>query len=280
MVTVQVTVYGQRGPIAGTLCRPPRARHIQVIVHGWTYDQHYFDWRYRPATYSYARKANTAGYATLSIDRLGAGASWRPMSLFHTFQADVATLHQLIQALRRGDLGVRYAKVIGVGHSLGSMVVSHEAGQFKDLDAIITTGFSHSLNFLSTVPRVALRSYPAPADLKFVGDISDPAYVTSIPGTRQHFYNAANTDPKVIAEDERLKSTDSLVELATLPACNVVNVDRDLNIPVLAVNGQKELFFCRLRTAPPTVRCSSMSGRGMAPMLRWRRSRCRTPGTT
>lgn len=47
-----------------------------------TYNQYYFDIQYQPEIYSSATAANRAGYATLAIDRLGAGASLRPPSAF------------------------------------------------------------------------------------------------------------------------------------------------------------------------------------------------------
>lgn len=248
-VSLPFKVGDQSGPIAGTLCTPPGASSVQLLVHGWTYDQHYFDWPDRPDTYSYARAANRAGYATLAIDRLGAGASLRPISLFHTFHAGVNAVQATVRALRDGSLGTRFDKVIGVGHSLGSMTVSHAAGQYQDMDALITTGFSHVLNFASVVPRVAGRDYPARSDPKFAGEISDPGYLTSIPGSRAGFYNPRNVDPAVPERDEQLKSTGSIVELATLASYNVFNADRTLNIPVLAVNGEKEMFFCGLQAA-------------------------------
>ena len=251
-VSVPFTVGDQSGPIAGTLCVPPGASTVQLLVHGWTYEQHYFDWPDQPETYSYARAANAAGYATLAIDRLGSGASMRPISLFHTFQAGVNAMHTVVQALRDGSLGSPFHKVIAVGHSLGSMTVSHEAGQYKDVDALITTGFSHSINYLSTFPRVVGRDYPARSDPKFAGTISDPAYLTSMPGTRKYFYHEPNVDPAVVERDEELKSTGSLVELATLGTYNLLNVDRTLEIPVLALNGQKEPFFCGLQAADCT----------------------------
>jgi pimeloyl-ACP methyl ester carboxylesterase len=252
-VEVPFTVAGQTGPIAGTLCTPPGANVVQVLVHGWTYDQHYFDWPVKPETYSYARRANAAGYATLAIDRLGAGASLRPPSLFTTFNNNAEALHAVVTALRDGSLGQRFDKVVTVGHSLGSLTVAQEAGQFKDVDAVITTGFVHTINYTNVIARVLGRDHPAMGDPKFAAVIKDPLYMTSIPGTRASFYHVPNTDPAVIEADERLKGAASLVDFATGAGFNVVNVDRDLDIPVLVVTGDKDYFFCGLAS----IDCSS-----------------------
>lgn len=252
-VQVPVRMGPHHGPIAGTLCAPPGATSVQVLVHGWTYDRHYFDWPYQPDTYSYARAANRAGYATLAIDRPGAGASLKPASLFDTFNGEVNALHTVIQALRHGKLGTNYDKVMTVGHSLGSLTVAQEAGQFKDVDAVVTTGFTHMINYTNVAARVAGRDHFAMSDPKFAGTTSDPLYMTNIPGTRETFFHHPNTDPNVIAHDETLKATDSLVNFATGAAFNVDNVDRTLNIPVLVVTGNQDLLFCGIAAAD----CSS-----------------------
>lgn len=245
-VQVPVTVGDQRGPISGTLCAPPGATAVQVLVHGWTYDRNYFDFPYQRETYSYAQAANRAGYATLAIDRLGAGASLRPVSVFNTFPANVKAVHTVVQALRGGGLGTKYQRVIAVGHSLGSVTIAHEAGQYKDVEAIITTGFAHAINYLPVFAQILGRSYLARTDPKFAGSISDPLYATTMPGTRQSFYAAKNADPAIIAMDERLKAADSLVDVATAVPYNLVNVDRELNIPVLVVDGSEDHLFCGL----------------------------------
>jgi pimeloyl-ACP methyl ester carboxylesterase len=153
-------------------------------------------------------------------------------------------VHKVVSALRDGSLGTRFQKVITVGHSLGSLTVAQEAGQFKDVDALITTGFLHTINYLNVAVEVLGRDYPAMSDPKFAGSISDPLFLTNVPGTRYTFYNKSNVDPAVVAADEQLKAADSLVDFATAAAFNVDNVDRDLNIPVLVVTGDHDVLFC------------------------------------
>lgn len=244
-VEVPVTVGTQTGPISGTLCVPDGARTVQLLVPGYTYDRTYWQLPYRPETYSYVRAANKAGYATLAIDPMGSGASIKPVSVFSTFQASVKTVHKVVQALRSGKLGHRFNKVVGVGHSLGSLTISSEAGQFKDLDGLVTTGFAHTIEIAGGPAKVLGRNYPAVYDPKFAGSGLDPLYVTSIPGTRKNFYNTANADPEVIALDEQHKTTKTLVDLATgAMTYNLNNVDSDLNIPVFVATGQRDELFC------------------------------------
>ncbi|NKQ55457.1 alpha/beta hydrolase [Amycolatopsis sp. K13G38] len=247
-VAVPVTAAGQASTITGTLCTPPGATTVQLLVHGWSYARYYWDMPYEQDTYSYVRAANKRGYATLDIDRLGDGRSTHPLSAFDNFYADVSTVHQVITALRGGDLGTPFGKVIEVGHSLGGIVTMTEAGLYKDVDAIMPTGIAHSINYVNVLTKIIADDYPAALDPKFSSAGLDPAYLTSYPGTRGGFYldNPSATDAGVVAKDEQLKETGNVVELATLAGYNVLNVDRTLNIPVYTVVGQHDPFICGL----------------------------------
>src|SRR6266480_1282682 len=68
--------------IAATLCASGtiNKKTIQILIHGATYDHHYWDFPYQPQTYSYARAMTSAGYAILNVDRVGYGASSHPTS--------------------------------------------------------------------------------------------------------------------------------------------------------------------------------------------------------
>lgn len=252
-VAVPIHVGGRTGAIAGTLCAPPGATAVQLLVPGWTYNRSYWSLPYQPGTYSYVEAANKAGYATLAIDRLGSGQSLHPLSLFDTMQADVNTVHSVVTALRDGALGFPYGEVIEVGHSLGSIVAADEAGLYHDVNALITTGFSHSLNYTNAYIEIAGHDDLAQGDPKFSSLGLDPLYLASEPGTRGLFNYVPNTDPVVLGLDETvLRDTDNLVEGGTIAAYPADNVDRTLNIPVLDVVGAHDAIFCGLNTASCT----------------------------
>jgi pimeloyl-ACP methyl ester carboxylesterase len=250
-VSIPFELAGQTGPIAGTLCAPPGATTAQILVPGWTYDRNYWQFQYKPSIYSYARAVNRAGYATLAIDRLGGGASMRPLSTFNTYNANARAVHSMIQALRRGYFGQPYHKVISVGHSMGSIVAQQEAGQYNDVDALITTGFTHAVNYLNVAARVVAADEPAMLLPRF-GSVTDPLYVSTIPGMRSYFYNTAQAEPEVIHQDEQHETIDSLVDIATAAAFNTNNAAHNINIPVLDVNGDQDHLFCGLNAAECT----------------------------
>src|SRR3989442_1819269 len=130
----------------GTLCVPANARQVlQVLVPGATYDSTYWDFPFEPETYSYRRAANKAGYATLTIDLLGTGASARPASVAVTGEAQALAIHQVVSFARAGFGAYRFAKTVLVGHSQGSPTAVLEATRFADLDGLVLTGFRHEI---------------------------------------------------------------------------------------------------------------------------------------
>lgn len=217
-VTLPVTLEAGEAILSGDVCHPSRTvgtlgRTVQVLVSGTAYGKDYWDFPYRPHTYSYVRAANAAGFTTVNVDRLGIGASSRPASDRVTIASNADSIHQVIQRLRTGAVdGVRYDRVVLVGHSLGSLIAWYEAAQFHDVDAVISSGILHTFDGPS-VARFGLTLYPAAFDPRFAGRITDPGYLTTLPGTRaQSFYYLPNADQQVIDTDEGSKQTATMFE--------------------------------------------------------------------
>nr|WP_246361292.1 alpha/beta fold hydrolase [Haloechinothrix aidingensis] len=219
-----------------------------LLTHGITYDHHYFDFPGFDGRYSYARSANAEGFATLTIDRLGSGASSHPPGSSLGMNTHVWVAHQLVQKLRHGGMvsasgPITFDKVIQVGHSYGSGVTWIEASRFGDVDAIVVTGANHFLR-MDTIAQVLTPSFiPAAADPKFAGRIADPSYVTTRSGTRYaDFMAPGNVDPRVVAADEELKQTVTTTELAEIPFD--IGYTLDIRVPVLIAQGDEDRLFC------------------------------------
>lgn len=245
-ISVSVTISdGSSGPIVGRLCVPAGATSVQLLMHGITYGQYYWDLPFQPENYSYVAAANQAGYATLNIDRLGVGDSYQPSSVLVTLENNASAVHQVVRALRSGELGgTAFKKVVLVGHSYGSLTAFLTAGRFQNVDALVATGVSHQLNTVNILTRLVPTTAPATLDPKFADSGLDIGYLTTRPGTRVVFYNTQTTDPAVIALDEQLKQTVTAEELITALPEFLLNSSRQINIPVFAVNGTEEPFFC------------------------------------
>ena len=190
-----------------TLCYPANAssvgkvQTVQVLTYGAGFDKSY--WDIAPG-FSYVDAAADAGYATVAYDRLGVGDSDHPDPLqVVQCPADVEILHGLVQLLRtEGFASKVFKRVIGVGHSYGSIVqLAHNAKYPKDVDATILTGFVNNLaNFpYSTVafnPSIARSNDPARfGELDSGYLVHDTRISVQLPYFRHPFYDPYSKSP-------------------------------------------------------------------------------------
>lgn len=228
--------------IAGTLCLPAGASRdttgglgtIQLLVPGGTYNRAYWDF---PVTgYSYARYAATRGHATFNIDRFNTGRSSELPPALVTVDVDAYAVHEVINALRAGEVGgVRFSKVVTVGHSVGSMVVIQEAATYQDVDGVILSAFTNypSVELLVQLGTLQLL---VPAPNERLGEM------ITAPGARD-FFHAGNADPAVVAKDEATKDTITVSEMATMSVPMLTLPTHLITAPVLLANGQRDRVF-------------------------------------
>ncbi|KAG8745167.1 hypothetical protein FRC10_008620 [Ceratobasidium sp. 414] len=116
---------------------------VHVGTHGINFDHSYWEFGYSKE-YNYIEAATKAGYAVFTHDRLGVGQSDKPDGLSEVQAAtEVEVLHQLIQNLRSTG---KYSKVVGIGHSFGSIQLTGIANKYPgDLEAVILTGYTPSM---------------------------------------------------------------------------------------------------------------------------------------
>jgi len=221
--------------VVGSLCaRASVAPHtLQILVHGATYTKEYWDFPYESPRYSYVAAQTAAGFATLSVDLLGAGESDHPPAVQVTTAANAYVVHQIVRTLRAGSF--RPDRVVLVGHSLGSAVAAVEAATYHDVDGVIFTGILHSQG----PDYLALYEHLQPA--------TPEGYVTTLSGQRGAlFYRAQYADPAVIETDERLKSTVSTNAFSD--AATGAAATASIRIPVLLAVGDEDFTYC----SPPS----------------------------
>lgn len=229
---------GTGSPATGT------PQTVQVLVPGATYSGSYWNFPYEPEKYSYVDAMLAAGYATLDLDPLGTGRSSHPLSALVTIASDADAVHQVIQDARNGDFGIRFARVLLVGHSMGTAVAWREAAAYRDIDGLIATGNVHHPSLPGAAQGVT-DLYPALADPRFARAGLDPGYLTTRPGTRGAvFYNEADADPRVIALDEKTKDTATATYAATYFAEDVDADTSRITVPVLIAAGQDDRLMC------------------------------------
>lgn len=240
----QYTIYGQ-------LCLPSSggSNAVQLLIPGATYGHIYWDFPYQPQTYSYVQALTAAGYSTLNIDPIGVGLSSHPdLSLLDvTMDTEAYVIHEIVQDLRAGLIGNQaFARVLLVGHSLGSGFVWLEAGTYHDVDGVIITGLLHHLD--TTQLAVMLASfYPADLDPRFANAGYGIGYLTTEPGTRTgDFYYQPDADPNIIATDEATKETTTDGVARTFAPVLIDGISAQITVPVLLVVGQQDNIVCGL----------------------------------
>lgn len=239
--TFGVQVAGQNHTVAGTLCTPPDANTLQLLVPGGLYNSSYWDIAADPATRSFRRAMNNAGYATLAVDRLGSGHSSVPPSVLLTAITQADAMHQVVQAMRP-----QFEKVVIAGHSLGSAIAIIEAATYRDVDAVLVTAMGHHLNALGLAP-IAATFVPAALDPAFVGRSLDPGYLTTMPGTRYSLHNPGPNITVAVSFDEATKDVAAPTELLDAALLGVVTpYTRLVDVPVLTAIASADPTFCGL----------------------------------
>jgi pimeloyl-ACP methyl ester carboxylesterase len=107
-------------------------------------------WYFGIPSYNYALQQAKAGHVSVTVDRLGYGASGRPDGNQNCIgsQADVA--HQIVQALKTGSYAVatgkavKYKRVALAGHSAAGEISILEAYSYRDVNALVVVAFSFS----------------------------------------------------------------------------------------------------------------------------------------
>jgi pimeloyl-ACP methyl ester carboxylesterase len=242
-VRYPVRIAGTAQTMAATLCVPDGgASAVQVLVPGGFYNRGYWDIPVDPATHSFRRAMNEAGYATLTVDRLGTGASSMPPSVLLTAITQADAVHQVVQELRQ-----RFGTVFLGGHSLGSAISIIEAARYRDVDGVLVTGMGHHLNALGLAP-IAATFVPAALDPKFAGRILDLGYLTTMPGTRWRSLHAPGPyDAAIDALDESTKDVAAPTELVDAALLGTVTpYTKQVGVPVLTVMAGADPTFCGL----------------------------------
>ena len=141
--------YTVRGHITGP--RSFKRPGVTLYLHGLGLGE--WLWNFQPLKkrYSFVRGMARSKHVSVSIDRLGYGASDKPASGKATCigsQADIA--HQIVGQLKAGTYTVtgsaprKFKRVAIAGHSAAGQIGITEAYSYNDLRALVVVGFSYS----------------------------------------------------------------------------------------------------------------------------------------
>lgn len=234
----------------------PKASTIQLLTHGLGFDKKYWDFRLPSAPsntqYSYIFSALSAGYSTLSWDRLGCGLSSTP-DPYLVVQApiELTVLSTLTSILRQGglkDSGVLTPKkVLHVGHSWGSELSNALAAlpQGNTLsDGLILTAFSHQFQYAGYFI-ASTNFHLASSDQPHRFSKRSSGYLTwgDKFANQYAFLSYGFFDPEVLAYAESTKYPFTVGEFITQGGLNY-NASTFTG-PVLWLAAQHDLIFCQ-----------------------------------
>lgn len=148
--------YQVKGHITGpasalaSVSKKKRSKGVTLYLHGLGVGEWLWNLQAVP-TFNYALQQAKAGHVSVTVDRLGYGASSLPpdgSKICIGSEADIA--HQIVQALKSGGYVVgsgkprKYKRVALAGHSAGGEISILEAYSYRDINALIVVGFSYS----------------------------------------------------------------------------------------------------------------------------------------
>ena len=125
----------------------PSPPPVTLYLHSLSTGEWQWRWRTSPGV-DYATEMARRGLASVTIDRLGYGASDRPHGMLLCAGGSADVVHQIVRALRSGTYSAapgaapRFGRVVVAGHSLGGLTAEVEAYSFKDVDGLILLGYA------------------------------------------------------------------------------------------------------------------------------------------
>jgi pimeloyl-ACP methyl ester carboxylesterase len=195
--------------------RAPRGRpSVLVCLHGGSYDWRYFHIQ-GPGLegYSMAEHLAARGHIVIVPDQLGVGESARPTEPLKATRAVAAAAnhHAMRQAFARlaeGSLHPRIAACpdalkVGVGHSLGGMVLVTEQARFATYDLVAPIGYGCGAGRLEVDGESITM---ADADRALVIETATPGYERVNRALISSTFHWEDVSPQALAADEAMST--------------------------------------------------------------------------
>jgi pimeloyl-ACP methyl ester carboxylesterase len=237
--------YAVKGHIVAPASALETPRAATLYLHAVTWGEYY--WRFKGVpNYDYATQQAESGHVSVTVDRIGYGATGRPEGNLGTcFGSEADVAHQIVQDLRHGDYEleghepVSFSKIFTAGASVGGLTAHIEAYTFHDVDGLINFAWGD----------FAISAYTAQefndvqARCAEGGDAGSPGYAAFFKNSGERFYFYSAT--KDVRRAVPTLNPDPCGQLRSIPpgvAADVANLAR-IDVPVLAVFGENDDVF-------------------------------------
>ncbi len=246
--------YTVRGHITGTAQSLADPQAVTLLEHGLSYGE-FFGNSDIPG-YNFADEQAQAGHVTVTVDRLGYGASDKPVGQNICFGSRADIAHQEVQQLKAGSYtttgvsSAKFGKVVLAGHSVGSIIAQTEAYTFGDIDGLMVLSYSDTDVGLGATAALAIATEQCQAGgMKQHGDSGPTGYVWFGADTPEkfieaHFYTPG-ADPTVVARVAAMRSEDpcgDVLSYKAAVAADLANIGK-ISVPTLVLTGGKDAIY-------------------------------------
>lgn len=255
----EVTV---RGHITGPAGKVATGQKIDggLYSHGDGYDERFW---IAPGGFSVAGDlAGRQGSTSVTIDRLGYGASDKPNGNGVCYGTEATVLHQIVEQLRAGtyqaDKRPTFGRIALVGHSASGFVIEQEAAAFHDVQAlgVISSGE------LSVTPRTLQRA--TEQQQRCANPATSPNGYAGLEANDQqfrddHIFNVEEPVARALIANrtkDACAGTRNVQALVANPARNAT-----IKLPVLLLTGANDAFFPNIERQAPTYAGSQVTQR-------------------
>lgn len=260
--------YQVRGHITGAMTDLAHPQTATLLLHGLSYGEFFSNYTAQPG-YNFARNQAEAGHVTVTVDRLGYGASDKPVGADICFGSRADIAHQMVQQLRAGSyttsgaVSPTFPKVVLAGHSVGAIIAQAEAYSFGDIDGLVLLSYSDTDVSLSAQAALGIAIDQCKAGGQRQGGTTGPnGYIYFGADTPEkfiegHFYTP-NADPKVVETTAALRNRDpcgDILSYKTAVAANLANVGK-IKTPTLVLAGGRDAIY----PVPATKQASLLTG--------------------
>lgn len=247
--------YTVRGHLTGSSQSLADWQSVTLLLHGLSYGEFFGDFTAVDG-YNFARWQAESGHATVTIDRLGYGASDKPAGKDICFGSRADIAHQIVEQLRTGKYtsdnaeSPSFRKVVLAGHSVGGLIAQTEAYSFGDIDGLMVLSYSDTeVSLAATAALVIATQECAAGGQRQAGDSGPEGYVyfgadTPAKFIEAHFFTP-NADPTVVDATAKLRSRDPCGDVRSYKAAvksNLANVSK-INVPTLVLTGAKDAIY-------------------------------------
>lgn len=253
--TADGATYTVRGHITGPQSALNSPTSVTVVEHGLSYGEFFADYNDQ-AGYNFAEKQAADGNVTVTVDRLGYGASDKPIGQNICFGSRADISHQIVQQLRSGDYttdgepSAAFHQVVLAGHSVGGIIAQAEAYTFGDVDGLIVLSYSDTdvsadaTAALSTaITECTAGGGPhdgasGPGGYVYFGAATTEMFV------KAHFYTP-NADPDVVSTTAGMRSHDPCGDITSYKAAvatNLANIG-SITVPALVLTGGNDAIY-------------------------------------